>query len=84
MQTISAVWANRMREEIHNYQRSREDNQTLPIISVTTHYTICLQWLVEELTRNSIPFKVLQLGAGVKQVTTEVDICPKCHGTGRC
>jgi hypothetical protein len=27
---------------------------------------------------------VIQLGAGVKRVTTDVHTCPKCNGTGRC
>jgi len=37
-----------------------------------------------QLTSAGVPFKVIQLGAGVNRVTTETDQCPKCHGTGKC
>jgi len=29
-------------------------------------------------------FKVINLGAGVKKITTRTDTCPKCGGTGKC
>lgn len=42
------------------------------------------QFLVLELSQFNIPFKVINLGAGVTRITTEVDTCPKCKGTGKC
>lgn len=41
-------------------------------------------YIVKHLTLNNVPFKVLNMGAGVKKITTAVDTCPKCHGTGKC
>ena len=41
-------------------------------------------WLIMRIAEADLPFKVINLGAGVKTITTEVDTCPKCHGTGKC
>lgn len=37
------------------------------------------QWLIKELDRRQIPFKVHNLGAGVTKVTTAVNECPACR-----
>jgi len=42
------------------------------------------QWLVEYLTVKGVAFKVINLGAGVKRITTDTSVCPKCNGTGKC
>lgn len=49
--------------------------------------TACNIWakiVVLSLTGRGVPFKVLQMGAGVKKITTQVDVCPKCKGLGKC
>jgi len=49
--------------------------------------TSCNTWakiMVMSLTGMGIPFKVVPMGAGVKKVTTDVQICPKCKGLGKC
>ena len=51
---------------------------------VTLNMNAATQWLIMELDRRNISYRVVQLGAGVKKITTQTDICPKCHGTGRC
>jgi len=43
----------------------------------TTNITI--QWLVANLTRVGRTFKLYNLGAGVKRITTKTDICPCCN-----
>lgn len=35
-------------------------------------------WLVATLAKNNIPFKIHNLGAGVKHITTDTDTCPCC------
>ncbi len=42
------------------------------------------QWLIEWLANRRIGFKVINLGAGVRRITTYTEVCPKCNGTGRC
>ena len=49
----------------------------------TSAITVAMTWLALRLAERGIPFKVLNLGAGVKKITTKVDICPKCRGTGK-
>lgn len=48
----------------------------------TTPSTIAIQWLILELNARKISFKVLNLGAGVKTITTIVNTCPVCKGKG--
>ena len=47
-------------------------------IDVTTSFNKAIAWLIEVLSRRNIPFKLYQLGAGVKRVTTDTDCCPMC------
>ena len=47
-------------------------------IDETIMFNKASQWLVTILSNKNIPFKVYNLGAGVKRITTETDICPCC------
>jgi len=47
-------------------------------IDVIQSFTPCIQWLIGELTRRDLPYKLYNLGAGVKRLTTDTDICPCC------
>ena len=48
-------------------------------IDVTTSFNPSVQWLIQRLVIEEIPYKLYQLGAGVKRVTTDqVDTCPCC------
>ena len=76
---ISPVWMKKMEGKISAWKRG--DCQT---ICVDTSFNPSDQWLILQLTEADIPFRLIQLGAGVKRVTTETDQCPKCHGTGKC
>jgi len=49
-----------------------------------TSLKLALQFLVIWLNEAFTPYKIIDLGAGVKKITTKVDTCPKCHGTGKC
>ena len=44
----------------------------------TTSYNKAIQALIIRLDREKINFKLYNLGAGVKKITTETDICPCC------
>jgi hypothetical protein len=74
MKIISQKWAAEMREAMAERRR----------IDVTTQHAVCIKWLVESLSNHRIPFRLINVGAGVKRVTTDVDVCPKCNGTGKC
>ena len=52
-------------------------------INVVTSFNQAAQWLIKALARAEVPFQVIQLGGGVKRITTDVGVCKKCSGTGR-
>lgn len=52
-------------------------------IEYTSGYNIAIKFLALKLAEMHIPFRIMNLGAGVKKITTKVDTCPKCHGTGK-
>jgi hypothetical protein len=39
---------------------------------------LAAQALIEWMSKNNIAFKVYNLGAGVKRITSDTDICPCC------
>jgi len=47
-------------------------------IDETLSFTKSVQWLIITLTHFNIPFKIYNLGAGVKRITTDTDVCPCC------
>lgn len=53
-------------------------------VNLTTNHNIIAKYIIGLLAKKDIPFRLINLGAGVKRITTDVDICPKCNGTGRC
>lgn len=74
---------------IESRQREIDDFKDVTIsgpkvIDVVSNYNPASQWLILNLAKNNISFKVINLGAGVKRITTQTDVCPKCNGTGRC
>ena len=48
------------------------------MIDETVSYNKAAAWLVVYLTQNNTPFKVYNMGAGVKRITTNTDACPCC------
>jgi hypothetical protein len=47
-------------------------------IDCTTAENMCIQYLVCALDRRKRPFKIYNLGAGVKRITTDTESCPCC------
>ena len=50
----------------------------LTSIDETLKYNINAAWLIATLSERNIPFRVSNLGAGVKRITTDTDTCPCC------
>jgi hypothetical protein len=48
------------------------------MIDVTETYLPAVKELVRWLSNRGIDFRVYNVGAGVRRVTTETDICPCC------
>ena len=47
-------------------------------IDQTLNRTISAAWLITQLSKYNIPFKVYNLGAGVRRITTKTNYCPCC------
>jgi hypothetical protein len=76
---LNPAWKAEREAEIQTYLRDGFQK-----IDVTSSCNMAIQWLICQLVAHNIPFKVIQLGAGVKRVTTDTTVCPKCNGTGKC
>jgi uncharacterized protein with PIN domain len=48
------------------------------ILIVTTSNNIVIRYVMRNLILNSIPYKLYNLGAGLKTITTDTNICPCC------
>jgi len=81
---INPEWQDKVRSEIDEYLGKRASGYAPKHIDETSSFLVCTQWLVCLLSKKGIAFKVVQLGAGVKRVTTDVETCLKCNGTGKC
>ena len=57
--------------------REEELRQNEPIDRIES-FNLAIQWLITEFTKRGKPFKLYNLGAGVKRITTETNICPCC------
>ena len=48
-------------------------------IDETISFNKASQWLITILSKNLIPYKIYNLGAGVKRIVTkDIDTCPCC------
>lgn len=65
---ISPEWKEMIYQQIKGNQ----------LIDETLSWNRAAQWLIELLAEKSISFKLYNLGAGVKRITTKTDICPCC------
>jgi hypothetical protein len=68
MMRIAPAWAKRVGDLLDARQP----------IDETTHYTPAIQFIVTRLAKSGRAFRIHQLGAGVKRITTDTDTCPCC------
>jgi len=66
--TVNQKWVDKMQRNIFQGK----------MIDETISFNKTSQWLITMLDKYKIPFKIYNLGAGVKRITTETDICPCC------
>jgi hypothetical protein len=76
---LNPKWTQAREDEIAAYIQGMRTS-----IDVLSPCNTAIQWLICQLADQNIAFKVIQLGAGVKRVTTKANVCPKCNGTGKC
>lgn len=71
---INPTWQQQM---IDRVEKGRE-------IDIILGFPKATQWLITMLGVKGVTFKVINVGTGVKRITTNMEICSKCNGTGRC
>lgn len=59
------------------FDREREIAECRTIDETLTD-NLPVKWLICRLAKIGVPFKVYNLGAGVKRITTQTDVCPCC------
>lgn len=64
---LNPKWKDQMLEKIASGQVDEILAQSLPA-----------QWLIMRLTERGIQFRVYNVGAGVRRITTDTDTCPCC------
>ena len=65
---VNPKWFNKVMENFDLYGKLDE----------TVNFTAAAHALIMELDRRSIPFKLCNLGAGVRRITVDVETCPCC------
>lgn len=73
--SLRPAWIESMNEKIRRAHPSAMLGEKLDQI---LDVNIASQWLIMRLAKERIPFKVYNLGAGVKRITTDTDTCPCC------
>jgi len=78
---VSQKWLDR---EFENFKNSNVDMIGGTSYKVVTTFLPSVKALCLSLARAGIPYKVINMGGGVKVITNDVKACPKCGGCGKC
>lgn len=80
MSRINPEFKNELNEQINQYLNNRSLSPDSDFhITRSVAYNPAAQWLIKNLISNNIPYKVKNVGAGVKMITTDTDTCPFCR-----
>lgn len=75
---VNPNWADAMKRNIDLYLGTERITPE-PVIS---GYSQAIKWYIEYLSNKNIGCKVVNLGAGVKKVIIDSNVCPYCNGKG--
>ena len=78
MRRLNPRWCEVQEEKIAAWRRDGTHIETV------ASENFAIEHIIVRLAKESIPFRLINLGAGVKRITTDTQVCPKCGGTGRC
>lgn len=68
---VNPVWIKERKKEILEGR----------VTDITSSFNRAVQVLITLLVDQNIPYKIYNLGAGVKRLTTNTNICPLCKKT---
>lgn len=69
MKVLNPKWVEKMRTQL-GQESGVNEVLTTPL---------AIKWLIAELARANRPYRVEELGAGVKRITTNTTTCPCCR-----
>jgi len=72
---LNESWKEKMMGIIISRKNGLMEDNDIDFISPEN---IAIRWLIVQLTTKGLLYKVYNLGAGVKRVTTDTDKCPCC------
>ena len=76
--------ARTVRKDVNFINKQIELIDSGKFVTAVVNHNINAQVLICYLARKDIPFKVLNLGGGVKRIVLEEKVCPECGGKGYC
>jgi len=71
---LNEHWTSRIDEEI----KTAILKKNKPNIDHTTTNIMAIRYIILALSKQSIPYHIYNLGASVKRITTDTEICPCC------
>ncbi len=74
----------RARRDLNFHNQQKELIDSGQFVSAVVNHNVNAQVLIGYLARKDIPFKVINLGGGVKKIILEEKVCPECGGKGYC
>ena len=75
---LNPKWVDEIKTDADALKKAISDGTDREDMDITLSYNKAAQFLIAALSLRSIPFKIYNLGAGVKRITTETDNCPCC------
>jgi len=73
---LNELWKDAMMGKIISLKNGLMEDNDIDFISSEN---IAIKWLIVQLVGKGVPYRLYNLGAGVKRVTTvDVDKCPCC------
>ncbi len=73
-----------MRKDPIFIKEQRELINSGKFTSAVVKHNVNAKWLIGCLAELDKPFRVVNLGGGVKRIILEKKVCPKCGGRGYC
>lgn len=75
---VNQIWLDR---HLNNFV---ELDKAGGVYQVNSDFSAATKKLCLSLAERGISYKAINLGGGVTRITNNVNICPKCKGTGKC
>lgn len=73
MQRLNPVWKDEVQSKISTFLLYPDQH-----VEYTLTYKFAVQYVILQLNKKEIPYKIYNLGAGVTKIITNTTTCPCC------